>query len=78
MSLESTQHIAPQSALTLTFGLRPSLNLRVRGQTVASYSGPGNKVHRHRVAFEALPENVQAAIVAYVNDAWRAALMSRL
>jgi hypothetical protein len=78
MFFESAHRIAARSLLTIEFGLRPGLNFRVRGRTVSSSTDPVNKIHRHRVVFEALPEDVRSAIVEYVNTAWRMALMSRL
>jgi len=78
MFFESAHRIAARSLLTIDFGLRPGLNFQVRGRTVSSHTNPGKNVHRHRVVFEALPDNVRGSIVAYVNDAWRAELMSRI
>ena len=75
---ESAHRIAAQSLLTIEFGLRPGLNFQVRGRTVSSSTDPAKNIHRHRIVFEALPDNVRGAIVAYVNDGWRAALMSRI
>jgi len=31
--------------------------------------------HQHRVAFSALPESVRSVILAFVFEAWRAALL---
>jgi hypothetical protein len=77
MSFESAHRIAARSLLTIDFCLRPGLNFQVRSRTVSSSIDPAKNVHRHRIIFEALPENVRGAIMAYVNDAWRAALMNR-
>jgi hypothetical protein len=33
---------------------------------------------RRQIVFEGLPDAIRDAILAYVNDAWRAALMSRI
>ena len=78
MFFESAHRVAARSSLTIDFGLRPGLNFQVRGRTVSSSTDPAKNIHRHRIVFEALPDNVRGAIVAYVNDGWRAALMSRI
>lgn len=78
MFFETAYRVAARSLLTIEFGLRPGLSLRVRGRTASSSCDKVNKTHRHRVVFEALPEDVRSTIVEHINAAWRAALMSRI
>ena len=65
MSFESADSLAARSLLILCFGLRPGLNLQVRGRTISCSSDAAKNVHRYR-------------LVAYVNDSWRALLMSSI
>jgi hypothetical protein len=78
MLIQSAQFMAVRSSLTIEFGLRPGLNLQVRGRTVSSFADAANNVYRHRIVFEPLPDEIRDAIVAYVNDGWRAELMRHI
>ncbi|MGD0476405.1 MAG: PilZ domain-containing protein [Candidatus Velthaea sp.] len=78
MHFESSDRVAPRSALTICFGLRPGLSLQLRAHVISVASQPAKRMHHYRVVFDEVPDHVREAIMSHVNDAWRAALMSKM
>jgi hypothetical protein len=72
---ESNEVLAKGACLVLWFDLEPGLKIEARGVVASSTPNPATQAYQHRVAFSDLPENVRSIILAFVFEAWRAALL---
>jgi c-di-GMP-binding flagellar brake protein YcgR len=72
--LESDESVPENTSMTISFELRPELNVEVRGRPVVNYYANGR--HRHRIAFSTVSDAVRDSIVTFVYEAWRTDVLS--